>query len=53
MKRPSNPLPEIYRPKLMTFSQFLAHQIAEDALAKAEKAKAQVSPPAPARKSDR
>jgi hypothetical protein len=37
----------------MTFSQFLAHQIAEDALAKAEKAKAPVSPPAPARKSDK
>ena len=53
MKRQSNPLPEIYRPKLMTFSQFLVHRMAEDALAKAEKEKALVSPPAPARKSVR
>jgi len=50
MKRPSNPLPEIYRPNLMTFRQFLAHQIAEDALAKAEKAKALVSPPEASKK---
>lgn len=53
MKRPSNPLPDIYRPKLITFSQFLVHQIAEDALAKAETEKAPVSPPAPAREFDR
>jgi hypothetical protein len=50
MKRPSNPLPEIYRPKLMTFSQFLVHRMAEDALAKAEEEKALVSPPEASKK---
>jgi hypothetical protein len=34
----------------MTFSQFLVHQIAEDALAKAEKEKALVSPPEASKK---